>query len=145
MGKKQRSYAFLVFLLILLTSSIAACTPRSEVCFEKKCFFVEKVSTPKEREIGLMNRTSLEEDSGMLFIFEKEDIYAFWMKNTLIPLDMIWINSSNQIAYIYQNATPCEENECPPIIPLQNATYVLEINSGLTNKYNLKLGDRVKI
>jgi uncharacterized protein len=140
---------FYLFFLILISFSflISGCSSnkKDSVCFEKKCFDVEKVSSFAEREKGLMFRESLDVNNGMLFIFDKEDIYAFWMKNTLIPLDMIWINSSNEVVFVYENATPCGENECPPIPPDKKAIYVLEINAGLAEKYSIKSGDKVKI
>jgi uncharacterized membrane protein (UPF0127 family) len=63
-----------------------------------------------------MFRTEMGEDNGMLFIFNKEEIYAFWMKNTLIPLDMVWIDSNNTIVDI-QTAVPCEADPCPTYKP----------------------------
>jgi uncharacterized membrane protein (UPF0127 family) len=59
----------------------------------KNTISVEIADTPTERQTGLMNRKSMDKNSGMLFIFEQDGVYPFWMKNTLIPLDMIWINS----------------------------------------------------
>ncbi|NOZ44319.1 MAG: DUF192 domain-containing protein [bacterium] len=64
----------------------------SKICFSGDCIMIEIANTPEQRAKGLMFRTQLEEDAGMLFIFEKELPYAFWMKNTLIPLDMIWLD-----------------------------------------------------
>jgi len=85
----------------------------------------------------------LRDDEGMLFIFQEEAIHPFWMKNTLIPLDMIWINSSLDIVDIF-NASPCKDNEiCNNIIPNVSSLYTLEINSELSDKYNFSLGDKV--
>jgi uncharacterized membrane protein (UPF0127 family) len=115
------------------------------VCIGKKCFRAEVVDTPMTREVGLMYRTHLDEDRGMLFVFEKEDLYPFWMKNTLIPLDMIWINQDRKVVFIYRNATPCGEGECPPLYPDANAKYVLEVNAGLSDRYGIKVGDEARI
>src|SRR3989344_7880186 len=68
----------------------------SRVCFEEDCFFVEIADENAERMKGLMNRTSMDADRGMLFIWEEEEIYSFWMKDTLIPLDMIWLNKDKE-------------------------------------------------
>ena len=113
------------------------------VCFGDVCFNVEIVDTPTEREIGLMNRESLDENAGMLFIFEYEGYYPFWMKNTLIPLDMIWINSNRTVVDI-KNAIPCKEENCPVTYPYGDALYVLEINGGTAVKKNITLGQEVK-
>jgi uncharacterized membrane protein (UPF0127 family) len=61
------------------------------VCFEGSCIYVERATTTEEMTIGLMNCTSLPENMGMLFIFDKEGTFKLWMKNTVIPLDMIWL------------------------------------------------------
>ena len=91
-----------------------------------------------------MYRESLGEDEGMLFVFEEEGEYNFWMKNTIIPLDMIWIDSEGRIVHIEYDAQPCEEN-CELIRPEIEARYVLEINSGLSEKLGIKVGDSVEI
>lgn len=116
----------------------------TEVCFDKNCFRVEIASTAYQRQRGLMGRKSLEKDKGMLFIFEKEEIHPFWMKETLISIDIIWLNKNKEVVFIKESAAPCQEI-CEPIIPSQKASYVLEINGGLAKKINLKAGDRASI
>jgi uncharacterized membrane protein (UPF0127 family) len=117
----------------------------SSVCAGEKCFSVELAKTNAEREKGLMNRASLDKNKGMLFIFDKEGIYPFWMKNTLIPLDMIWADSNGKAVFISQNVQPCKSLICPSVIPTSKAKYVLEINAGICQKIGLKLGDELKI
>lgn len=113
------------------------------------CFDVEIAENNFQRERGLMDRKILDQNKGMFFVFDKEDNYSFWMKNTLIPLDIIWINQDKKIVYISENTQPCLTSWvgktffCPQINPQQNAKYVLEINAGLANKLNIKLGDYV--
>lgn len=145
--RKPQVPAFIVLLLAsiaFLVIIILNANEKDKVCFEKTCFRVEKATTEQQRETGLMNRKSLRENSGMLFIFEEEGNYAFWMKDTLIPLDMIWINSTENVVFVKKNAMPCGA-VCPPIYPDKNATYVLEINSGLAQKYSIDVGDSAKI
>lgn len=113
-----------------------------QVCFDSECFNVEVVSSGSDREKGLMFRESLDRDSGMLFIFDSEGLYPFWMKNTLIPLDIIWINSDFEIVYIAHNSMPCEEDPCPLIRHDGTAKYVLEINGGLASKLGIEVGDK---
>lgn len=95
-----------------------------------KKIFVEIADTPQEREIGLMRRENLCENCGMFFIFENADYYNFWMKNTKIPLDIIFINSDFEIIDII-SASPCGIDLCQTYTPKQKALYVLEINEGL--------------
>ena len=78
-------------------------------------------------------------------MFETEGNYPFWMKNTLIPLDIIWINARNEIVFIAENAQPCKEDLCPNIDPEANAKYVLEINGGLSNNFGFKVNDKINL
>lgn len=91
-----------------------------------------------------MNREYLDPDKGMLFLFENEGIYNFWMKNTLIPLDIIWIDENKKAVFIKENAMPCNLEDCEIFHPAQKAKYVLEINGGLSEKYGLKFGNEIK-
>jgi hypothetical protein len=124
---------------------IAELENRGKVCFNDNCFNVEVAKTAKELENGLMFRKQIDQDRGMLFVFEEEQIYPFWMKNTLIPLDIIWIDENNEIVFIKNNAEPCKELNCENINPKVNAKYVLEINAGISKNIGLKIGDKAII
>jgi hypothetical protein len=115
--------------------------PPTQVCIDGKCFKVEIAKTPQQRERGLMYRDSLATNSGMLFVFEQEGNYPFWMKNTKIPLDMIWTNKDKKVVFIAKNVRPCDVDQCPNIISDKTAMYVLEINAGLADKIGIKQGD----
>ena len=80
----------------------------------------------------------MEENQGMLFIFDNEEMQAFYMKNTLIPLDIIFVNSRKKIVKIYKNAKPLDETDLPSI---KKCIYVVEVNGGFTDKYQIKEGD----
>ena len=79
-------------------------------------------------------------NQAMLFIFSDEKIRSFYMKNTLIPLDIIYLNALKQVINIKKNATPLDEQSIPSIAPAQ---YVLEINAGLSDQWKLKVGDQI--
>ena len=117
----------------------------SQICFENKCFEVEIADTAREREIGLMNRKYLALNSGMLFVFDQADFHSLWMKNTLIPLDMIWIDGNNKIIFIKENAEPCETDMCESFGPNEKAKYVLEINGGLAEEMELNIGNEIEV
>jgi uncharacterized membrane protein (UPF0127 family) len=114
------------------------------VCLKEGfCFRAEVVQDPAERARGLMFRENLEEGRGMLFIFSKEMAHAFWMKNTLIPLDIIWINSAKEVVFIAEKAQPCLDENCETINPNVKARYVLEINAGAAAERDIRVGDRL--
>ena len=79
----------------------------------------------------------------MFFVFADEQIYTFWMKNTYIPLDIIWINSAKEVVFIKENAKPCKKNNCSYIIPDKKSRYVLELNAGVVQSLDLKVKDKV--
>jgi len=128
-----------------LSAPVIQQNPENKVCFGARCFFIELAKTNAEKERGLAYREQLDKDKGMLFIFDKEGIYPFWMKNTLIPLDIIWIDSGSKVVLMSENAQPCKSLICPSIIPPAKARYVLEINAGICKEIGLKLGDELII
>lgn len=101
---------------------------------------IEIADNAFERETGLMYRSELKEDHGMLFIFEDERPRGFYMKNTTIPLDIIFLNAEEEIINIAKNTEPLNENTVPSEAPAQ---YVLEINSGLADLWQIKAGDKI--
>jgi len=118
----------------------------SNVCFfeqNKTCFNVEVVQTINERQKGLMFRENLDNNSGMLFIFPESNKHGFWMKNTLIPLDIIWIDQNKTVVYIKENIIPCKVDykDCPIYYPQKEALYVLEVNFGKVKENNLSVGE----
>ncbi len=113
----------------------------NQVCFEGQCVKVEVVQKEEELHRGLQFRKSLDPDSGMLFIFQKSGPYAFWMKDTLIPLDMIWMDDGRRIGHIEHNVPPCAADPCPRYTPAAEALYVLEVNVGYADQLGLKIGD----
>ncbi len=134
--------ALFIFLLFFVGCQTAVQTP--SVTINNHLFVVEIAQTPEQQEQGLMYRTSLEKDHGMLFIFQEEDQWAFWMKDTKIPLDMIFINKTMTIVDIIQ-AAPCTQDPCPNYIPQEKALYVLEINQGAAEQNHIKIGDSIDI
>ena len=141
-------FAIIVLLIVVRTGSEMFKITKEpivpKVCIKENCLFVEIADTPQERWKGLMDREELDEDAGMLFVFEEEGDYAFWMKGTLIPLDMFWIDKENTIIHI-ETALPCSSEPCESYISEKKALYVLEANAGYAKKYNITPGEKVKI
>ena len=133
------SIAFIIFLSAILCFGAES----SRICFKDKCFCVELAVSSDELYQGLMFREGLGCDKGMLFIFEEPKKYGFWMKNTYIPLDIIWINQEKEVVFIKERAQPCESNVCQVIYPDKKAKYVLEVTQGIVDKIGISLGDKL--
>ena len=101
---------------------------------------VEIADTPDKRETGLMFRDKMEQSQGMLFVFPNEEPQSFWMHNTVLPLDIIYVNSKMEIVKIAKSAKPYDDTSLPSVKPAQ---YVVEVNAGFSDKYNLKEGDKI--
>lgn len=103
-------------------------------------FEIELAENQQETTLGLMYRRSMAANRGMLFIFPQEEMRSFWMKNTYIPLDIIYINSDNQIVSISKNAEPLTEVSRPSQAPAQ---YVLEVNAGTCDRLGIEIGHTI--
>ena len=102
----------------------------------------ELASTEAQRELGLMNRKNLNANNGMLFIYNESSYLSFWMKNTLIPLDILFIDANKKIIDI-QTMTPCVKDPCFIYISKYPAQYALEINAGSSKKLGIQVGDQL--
>ena len=106
-----------------------------------KTLDIEIADNDYETQTGLMYRTELGKEQGMLFIFPNETERSFYMKNTRIALDIIYISADSTIVSFQKNAKPFDETSLPSNAP---AKYVLEINAGLSDAWNIKIGDKIR-
>ncbi len=130
-------FSLIIFLIILSGYFILNEKKDSMVCFEEDCFSVEIADEEIERNKGLMFREELDKDRGVLFIFENSGTYPFWMKNTPLPLDIIWIDNNYKVVHIANNTTPYSTDIINPAV---EAKYVLEINGGLSHYLGFEVG-----
>jgi len=149
----------LVYMVMITLVALNACEPKSRQVsvpvaqpvtnqpivllpdgFQVEC---EVANTEETRAQGLMYRESLAPGKGMLFLFVQSGFYPFWMKNTLIPLDMVWIDEAKKIVSVSDNVPPCAADPCPNYPPKGNALYVLEIAGGEAARHHLKSGDPI--
>lgn len=105
-----------------------------------KTIDIEIADDQYQTQTGLMYRDSMEDNQGMLFVFPEAELHSFYMKNTKIALDIIYIDADKKIVSIQKNAVPFSENSLPSNAPAQ---YVLEINAGLSDQWNLESGDEI--
>ena len=106
----------------------------------------ELADTPQKRATGLMYRERLDADRGMLFMFTQAQAWVFWMKNTKIPLDLIWMNEKKQIIHMEQNVPICTrtDDSCPQYRPNEGALYVLELAAGRAERLKLQRGSKLQ-
>lgn len=108
-------------------------------------FFIEIADTPLTRSQGLSGRSSLNENEGMLFLFEAPETYSFWMKDMLFPIDIVWIRGERIVGFS-EHAQPEPGKSLTALTmywPPEPVDTVLEINAGLIEKYNIRIGDRI--
>ncbi len=106
-------------------------------------FGVEVVETNLERAKGLMSRLYLAPDRGMVFAYDREQLLNFWMKNTLLSLDIVFLDAQKKVVSIQRNALPCKADPCwlyPSGAPAQ---YILELNAGMADRIHLSIGDQM--
>jgi len=113
------------------------------IYIQDKPFLAEIADTPEKLSKGLMFRQKIKDDYGMLFVFSDEDYRSFWMKNTLISLDIIFLNQEQQIVDMFLSVPPCRSDPCPSYTSNSPARFVLEINGGLAKKLELEIGDKI--
>ena len=108
-------------------------------------FTVELAETQEKQALGLMFRDSMPADHGMLFIFPAQGLRSFWMKNTRIPLDIIYFDEELKLVSIAENAQPCRTRRCPNYPSEGPAKYVLELNAGKAAELDLRPGDLLEL
>ena len=151
--RKLRSYKFFLFLLLsfaLISQKSISCEAQllkkeklfieNKLSKKKELFLVELAKNDYERQKGLQCKKYLKKNEGMLFMWSDEDYRNFWMKNTAIPLDLIYINSNFKIVDIYFDAVPLSKKI---IKSKKKAQYILELNAGRLNYLGFQLGDTI--
>jgi hypothetical protein len=131
------------YLLIACAGLLCGANRFVTIYIHDKPFLAEIADTPEKHSRGLMFRHTLRDDYGMLFVFPDDDIRSFWMKNTLITLDMLFLNREQQIVDMHLSVPPCKADPCPAYTSSLPARYVLEINGGLAKKLKLEIGDKI--
>ncbi len=135
---------FLLAVFLIGVIFVSGCYLKNVIVFGNVAVNVEIADSDEERMKGLMFRKFLDEDKGMLFVFDDSLPRAFWMKNTLIPLDIIFISEDLRIINIAE-AEPCQKEPCEVYYSQGNAEYVLEVNKGFSKKFNISVGNEVDI
>jgi len=108
-------------------------------------YAVEVARTPDEQQQGLMYRESLPPKTGMIFVFPDSAPHHFWMKNTMIPLDIVWLDQNGKVIFVSARTPPCRSDPCPTYGPDAPAPTVLEIAGGMAEKEGVRPGTTVEI
>lgn len=135
-------------LFMLSAALVQPAAPAATATFAGGRVALEVVATEAARMRGLMFRERLAPDAGMVFVFPEPGFYPFWMKNTLIPLDMIWLDADRRVAAIARSVPPCRADPCPSYPPLADgrpvdALYVIELAAGGARRYGVEVGQVV--
>ena len=135
--------------ILLIVLTLPACSnlqSKPWVEIKGQRFTVEVADSDEERARGLMFRDSLEKDTGMLFIHDNEEPQAYWMKNTHIPLDILYFSKDKKLISAQERVPPCSAGDrCPPYASEGAALYVLELNAGSVEQFKIQKGDEMKV
>lgn len=135
-----------VFIAVLVISLILGNKKTTKVTLNNQTFNVAVARTDEEKQIGLSKKTALDENSGMLFVFDNPDFHSFWMKEMKFPIDIIFINGDKVVTVFGQVNPPSSLNsELVLYQPEEKSDKVLELNAGTSKKYNIKKGTVIKI
>lgn len=119
-----------------------ACAPLGTVLLPRgEVLCVEVADTPGSRARGYMFRPEVKRGEGMVFLMESLDVHPFWMKNCLVPLDIIWMDGDWRIVHIAESLPPCRSDPCPSYGPMKRSLYVLEVAAGESAALGLEPGD----
>jgi uncharacterized membrane protein (UPF0127 family) len=144
MSMRRLAYRSLAATLLMLT--LPACAekgPHVELAGHR--YGVEIAEDDASRARGLMGRTALAADRGMLFVFQDDAPRAFWMKNTLIPLDILYFDAERRLISVQHDVPPCRADPCPAYPSGAPARYVLELNAGEARRIGVTSGDELAI
>ena len=130
---------------LALTLPLAACAKGPSVEINGKTYSIEIAEDDASREHGLMDRASMPEDHGMLFVFQDDAMRAFWMKNCKFPQDMLFFDDARKLISVQRNVPPCTADPCPAYSSGAPARYVLELNAGQADKLGVSSGDVLTI
>lgn len=137
---------FIAATSIIITGGPELASDTIDLTINNRIFTLEIAKTPMEVTRGLMNRNTISEDGGMIFIFDSDEPRSFWMKDTLVNLDMIFVNYSNHIVDINRNAKPCiEAEDCISYQSSAPAKYVIEFNADVAEEMGLEIGQQINI
>jgi len=134
---------FLFVFLLTVCSACASCGSSVELGGSR--FSVEIADTQETQRLGLMFRDSMPADHGMLFIFPNEAPRSFWMKNTRIPLDIMYFDKELKLVSLSADTPPCKVSRCPSYPSIAPAKYVLELNAGIAASLGIAVGDKLKL
>lgn len=142
---KHLKSGFFLLLILVFQSPGAFGFERSMLALDtssgKHVFTIEIANTMERRSLGLMHRESMPRNHGMLFVFEGDAVRRMWMENTIIPLDMLFADSTGKIVHIARMTEPFSRKTISSGV---EARYVLEINGGLSDELGLDVGDRLE-
>lgn len=140
---KQLSSLPGIWVFLLAVASVACSASQPEVELRGQRFVVELATSREDQARGLMFRDELARNTGMLFIFPRENPRSFWMKNTRIPLDILYFDRDLRLVSVSENARPCVADPCPNYPSEGPSMYVLELNAGRARELGVEQGDEL--
>lgn len=139
----MKKRVIILLLLVLVPLILSAGVRMIPLYIGNEKFIVEIADTLEKQVTGLMYRKTISPDFGMLFVYEDDQTRSIWMKNTLVSLDIIYLDRDKQVVDMYLSVPPCKSEPCVTYPSRKPARYVLELKAGRAKELSLKLGDRL--
>lgn len=139
--KKHKIIILIIF--ILVSFFVFFNLKKDKIFFSENFFFIDIVSEKEDLIRGLSGIKEMEDDSGLLMVFQNDDYHGIWMKDMHFPIDILWLNQSLEVVYIKESVFP---ETFPEVFrPKEKSRYVLEVNSGMVGRFNISIGDKAML
>lgn len=144
MNHRAASVSVVILMAMICSCVFGSSKLQDKVCFQNGCVDVKVALKDQDLMRGLQFKKSLPADRGMLFVFPETSLHRFWMKDTLIPLDMVWLDDNKTVIFMESHVLPCPKDPCPVYGPLEPSRYVLEVNAGYAKTLGIHIGHQAR-
>jgi uncharacterized protein len=140
----MKKHKIIILIILMLVSFFVFLNfKKDKIFFSENFFFVDIISKKEDLIRGLSGRKEMEDNSGLLMVFQNDDYHGIWMKDMFFPIDILWLNQNLEVVYIKESVLP---ETFPEVFrPKEKSRYVLEVSSGMVERFNISTGDKATL
>jgi uncharacterized protein len=140
----MKKHKIIILIILMLVSFFVFLNfKKDKIFFSENFFFVDIISKKEDLIRGLSGRKEMEDNSGLLMVFQNDDYHGIWMKDMFFPIDILWLNQNLEVVYIKESVLP---ETFPEVFrPKEKSRYVLEVSSGMVERFNISIGDKATL